>query len=211
MKKIFLILAIILSLACVSCQASAPTQPETIAIEPQETQMRNICELATFDCYYHNVAKYYEKDAKGALWWKKDRKFWIEYSGIVTIGIDVSKVKFNISDDKVFITLPPAEVQGCKVDETTLTDESFVIDVDSAEVEAEHQTAAFKEAQENMEKAAASDNVLLENARSRAKQLLEGYVNNIGNLVGKKYNIIWEYGDDEQPITDEVLSTTTTE
>ena len=164
--------------------------------------MRNICELATFDCYYHNVAKYYEKDATGALLWKKDRKFWIEYSGIVTIGIDVSKVKFNISDDTVSITLPPAQVQSCKVDETTLTEESFIIDAESAGVEAE--------AQENMKKAAANDNVLLENARSRAKQLLEGYVNNIGNLVGKKYTIVWECLDSEQPTTFEVSSPAST-
>lgn len=210
MKKIFLILAAMLSLMCVSCKATEPAQSETIAIKPQETQMRNICELATFDCYYHNVAKYYEKDATGALLWKKDRKFWIEYSGIVTIGIDVSKVKFNISDDTVSITLPPAQVQSCKVDETTLTDESFIIDAESAVVEAEHQTAAFKEAQENMKKAAANDNVLLENARSRAKQLLEGYVNNIGNLVGKKYTIVWECLDSEQPTTSEVSSPAST-
>ncbi len=203
MKKATILLTILLSLMCTACNNSAAPQqsqpqPVTPAIEPQETQMRSICELATFDCYYHNVAKYNEKNAEGVWLWAKDRKFWIEYSGIVTIGIDVSKVKFNINDDTVSITLPPAQVLGCKVDESTLTPESFIIAADSAEVNGEHQTAAFKEAQENMENAASNDAVLLENARTRAKQLLEGYVNNIGNLVNKKYTIVWEYLDSEQ-------------
>lgn len=49
-----------------------------------------ICELSTMDCYYHNVAKYFEKDAqKGFLGiGKKDKRFWIEYSGVVQMGID---------------------------------------------------------------------------------------------------------------------------
>lgn len=41
--------------------------------EPDVTEMRAICELSVMDCYYHNVAKYFEEDAqKGFLGhWKK--------------------------------------------------------------------------------------------------------------------------------------------
>ena len=35
----------------------------------------SVCELATLKCYYHNVAKYFEEDASGALWWKKIESF----------------------------------------------------------------------------------------------------------------------------------------
>lgn len=201
MKKILIAFAMLLLLMCTACSSNEKAQQtavQTIEMTPQKTQMRNICELATFDCYYHNVAKYHEKDAEGMLIWKKDRRFWIEYSGIVTIGIDVSKTDFSISEDTVTITLPSAEVQGCRVDPETLTDEAFIVDSTSAPVEASHQTAAFKDAQAKMEEAAKQDTALLENARQRARQLLEGYVNNVGDIVGKKYKIEWIYPEEDK-------------
>ena len=89
MKKIIsLILASVMAFMCVSC--AAPVEEETLNMEPQVSQMKAICELAVMDCYYHNVAKFTEEDAQGILWWKKDKHFWIEYSGIVKLGIDVS-------------------------------------------------------------------------------------------------------------------------
>ena len=155
--------------------------------------MKSICELATMECYYHNVAKYSEKDATGTLWWKKDRKFWVEYAGVVTIGIDATRLNIEVNEDNVIISIPPAKVLGCKVDQSTLNDESFIIAKDSAKVEAEHQTEAFKEAQLKMQEEASSDAVLLASAQQRAQKLLEDYVNNIGNCIGKSYKIEWIY------------------
>lgn len=162
-------------------------------IAPQESQMKTICELATMDCYYHNVAKYSEDDASGVLWWKKDRKFWIEYAGIVTIGIDVTLVKMSVSGENVTIIIPPAKVLGCKVDEKTLTEDSFIVAKDSAKVEAKHQIEAFKQAQAKMQEEASKDAVLLASAQQRAQKLLEDYINNIGNYIGKNYHIEWIY------------------
>ncbi len=51
------------------------------------------------------------------MFWYKDKKFWIEYGGIVKLGIDVSLVKIDIQDINVTITLPQAKVLSCKVDE----------------------------------------------------------------------------------------------
>ena len=196
MKKfvsIILIAAMCLSLAACS---GAGTNESVKEIEPQASQMKSICELATMQCYYHNVAKYFEKDASGALWWKKDRKFWVEYSGVVTIGIDTSLVTMEIDGDTVTITIPPAKVLGCKVDEKTLTKDSFIVDQNSAAVEAEHQTEAFKEAQAKMREAAENDTALLASAQQRAQKLLEDYVLNIGSSVGKAYKIKWVYIND---------------
>lgn len=191
MKKIIsVILIAVMSLSLTACSNDKETNRE---IEPQASQMKSICELATMKCYYHNVAKYMDDDATGILWWKKDRKFWVEYSGIVTIGIDTSLVKIEVDGENVTITIPPAKVLGCKVDEETLTEDSFIVANDSAKVEAEHQTEAFKEAQAKMQEEASSDTVLLANAQQRAQKLLEDYVNNIGDCVGKKYSIKWVY------------------
>ncbi len=172
-------------------------------IEPQASQARAICELATMQCYYHNVAKYYEEDASGSLWWKKDRKFWIEYAGIVTIGIDTSLVSMEIKEDIVTITIPPTKVLGCKVDDKTLTQDSFIVAQDSAAVKAEHQTEAFKSAQEKMREAAENDTVLLANAQQRAQKLLEDYVQNIGDSIGKSYQIEWVYLDEDKASSEE--------
>lgn len=190
MKKI--ISMILMSIICISLTACT-SEEQVKEITPQASQMKSICELATMECYYHNVAKYSEKDATGTLWWKKDRKFWVEYAGVVTIGIDATRLNIEVNEDNVIISIPPAKVLGCKVDQSTLNDESFIIAKDSAKVEAEHQTEAFKEAQLKMQEEASSDAVLLASAQQRAQKLLEDYVNNIGNCIGKSYKIEWIY------------------
>ena len=166
-------------------------------MEPEVSRMKSICELATMDCYYHNVAKYKEDDADGILWWKKDKNFWIEYAGVVTIGIDASLVNIDVTDDQVTVTMPPAKVLDCKVDEKTLSEDSFIIAKDSADIMAEDQTEAFKVAQSNMEKSASEDSALLANAQQRAQKLIEDYVNNIGDIIGKQYKIKWVYVKDD--------------
>lgn len=203
MKKwIVLILLVMTMTSCFACKKGEVMDVEatdavekTASITPQAAQMKSICELATMQCYYHNVAKYYEKDASGILLWKKDRRFWVEYSGVVTVGIDTSLVSIVVEGENVTITIPPAEVLDCKVDEKTLTEDSFIVAKDSASVEAEHQTKAFKEAQAKMEEAASQDTVLLTNAQQRAQKLLEDYVNNIGDCTGVTYRIQWIYLD----------------
>lgn len=186
-------IAALLMLLCVSCGRQ---ENQKVSVELQEEQMRSICELATMECYYHNVARYNEEDAEGILWWKKDKNFWIEYAGVVEIGIDASLVHIEVEDELVTITIPTAKVLGCRVDETTLSESSFIIAKDSAKVEAQDQTMAFREAQSKMEQAAAQDSTLLESARQRAQKLLEDYVNNIGESIGTQYTIDWIYLED---------------
>lgn len=190
MRKRSIWMAILLMLFCVSC---GKQDSQKVSVELQEEQMKSIFELATMECYYHNVARYNEEDAEGLLWWKKDKNFWIEYAGIVEIGIDASRVNIEVEDELVTITIPEAKVLGCRVDENTLSESSFIIAKDSAKVEAQDQTAAFREAQSKMEQAASQDSTLLESARQRAQKLLEDYVNNIGESIGKQYKIDWIY------------------
>lgn len=198
-KFIALFLTLGLLFICISC---AKTEEQQKTIEPQASQMKSICELATMECYYHNVAKYTKKDAEGILLWKKDKRFWIEYSGIVKIGIDASLVTIEVKKDSVIITIPNAKVLDKKVDAASLTKEAFIVDKNSARLSGEDQTKAFKEAQENMVKAAAKDSGLLASAQQRAQTLLGEYVTNIGNAVGKKYSIEWKYiGADGQDST----------
>lgn len=194
MKKIVLmLLALVLAMTGTACGK----QPPSNDVEPQISQMRSICELAVMDCYYHNVAKYKEEDAEGILWWKKDKHFWIEYSGVVRLGIDASLVTIKVEDTNVTITIPEATVQSCKVDSSSLTEDSYIVAKDSADIDADDETFAFEEAQLRLEENAASDKTLLAQAQQRAQALLEDYVTNIGSAVGKNYSIQWVYLDAE--------------
>ena len=198
MKRISaLLLAIVTALGCTSCKSS-PKEVEKPTMQPELSQMQAICDLAVMDCYYHNVAKYKEEDAAGALWWQKDKHFWIEYSGVVKLGVDVSAVDLEINGTEVTITLPPATVLECKVDSDSLNEDSFIVDKDSAKIEAEDETRAFADAQSDMENKAKNDDVLLTEAQQRAKALLEDYVNNIGEAIGVEYNIQWVYLDNQK-------------
>ena len=110
MKRwIALLTSAVLILSCTACQK----KEQLPKVEPQISQMRSICELAVMECYYHNVAKYQEEDAAGFLLWKKDKHFWIEYSGVVELGIDASRLSMEVSGDEVTITIPAAKVLSC--------------------------------------------------------------------------------------------------
>ncbi len=211
-KKIVLLLVGILSLLCVSCSPAPQEEEPPLEVEPKTDQMKSICDLAVMDCYYHNVAKYYEKDASGTLWWKKDKHFWIEYSGVVTFGIDVSQIDIKLNGTDITISLPPAKILKSEVDSSTLTKDSFIVDKDSAKVEAEDEVKALEEAQKQLEEEAENDIALLNSVRQQVQYLLEDYINNIGDVSGKKYTIHWIDKDktDSPGMTESTESTTST-
>ena len=194
MKKLMCILiSAVLTLSLAAC---SDTEPAPVDMEPKTSQMKAICELAVMDCYYHNVAKYEMKDAEGFLWWTKDKNFWIEYSGVVTIGIDVSRVTVEVDGTKVTISIPAAEVLRYTVDSSSLTEDSYIVAKDSAAIEAEDEIAAFSVAQADLEATASKDTALLASAQQQAQQLLEDSITNIGKATGKSYSIEWIYLDE---------------
>ena len=198
MKKMAaLFLALAMMFSCTAC--SLPKQEEPVNMKPEAAQMKAICELAVMECYYHNVAKYYKEDVarEFLVFGSKDKHFWIEYSGVVQFGIDVSLVSIEVEDTQVTITLPEAKVLGCKVDSSSITEDSFIVDKKSAAVEAADEVEAFGEAQRQLEETAAQDKALLASAQQRAQSLLEEYITNIGDVTGKRYSIQWIYADAE--------------
>lgn len=200
-RIIVLFLTIILSFSFASCTKAETSLPQG---QVSQVQMKAICELATIKCYYHNVAKYREEDATGMLLWKKDKHFWVEYSGTVKVGIDASLLVVEVKENSVTITIPEAKVLGADVDKTSLTEESFIVDKKSADISADDQTRVFSEAQANMVSTASKDTALLANAQQTAKKLLEEYIANIGKAVEKEYSVEWI-----TPVKDGVSPTTT--
>lgn len=209
MKKILcLFLSAILVLSLCGCKSS---QEDLSNLTPRQAQMRSICELAVMECYYHNVAKYFEEDAESILWMKKDKHFWIEYSGIVKLGLDISQVYMDIDGTDITITIPDAQVLSCKVDSESLTPDSYIIDKNSAKIEAADEIRAFESAQHALEQTASNDTLLLLQAQQRAQSLLADYVTNIGNAVGITYTIHWKYSGQDNVAATSVPATASQE
>ena len=194
MKRLSLLIAVVSFIGMLSgCSGS----PKPAAEEPDIMQIRSICNLATLECYYHNVAKSIKEAGSGiSRWGEKDRKFWIEYTGSAKIGIDMSKVSMKIEGENITISMPNAKLLSIDIEE--LTQDSYIISDDGwneNKITAEDQTAAINDAQATMKKSVESNNALLLNAQNRAKNLIENYINKMGELSCVSYTIQWEYED----------------
>lgn len=164
---------------------------------PDLSQIRSICELATLECYYHNVAKSVQEKGSGLSHIGEiDRQFWIEYSGVAKLGVDMSKVTMEIEGSTIFITIPKAEVLG-------LSDYSFAPDnyisaddgINKNPITAENQTKAIAQADEDIRQLFAGNDALLMRAQNRARLLIENYINQLNEISGTKYRIEWIYED----------------
>lgn len=190
MKKIIsLLLTVSLGLAALSACGKEPPKPP----EADFSGIASVCELATLKCYYHNVAKA-EKPASGLLsvLGTGYKKIWTEYSGVVELGIDVNQVKVEkpTPEGVVKITIPQAKLLNIDLDTDSmappLTDRGLFTSITK-----EEETEALAAAQENMEKTARENTALLAQARERAKELIEGYVKNVGAQIGKEFKVEW--------------------
>lgn len=192
MKKIIAVISMCVMMMC-SLSACGLKQKDT-SVEKviNITQMKAICELATLECYYHNVAKVSKE--KDVLWWDTKAELWIEYSGIVKVGVDISDLDLEVNGEVVNITMPKAAVLSCEVDETKLNKDSYIMireGLGAEKITADDQTLAFQTAQDSMREAAETDEELISQAQQRAEDLLESYINNVGDILGKRYTISW--------------------
>ena len=192
MKKIIAVISMCVMMMC-SLSACGLKQKDT-SVEKviNITQMKAICELATLECYYHNVAKVSKE--KDVLWWNTKAELWIEYSGIVKVGVDISDLDLEVNGEVVTITMPKAAVLSSEVDETKLNKDSYIMireGLGAEKITADDQTLAFQTAQDSMREAAETDEELISQAQQRAEDLLESYINNVGDILGKKYTISW--------------------
>lgn len=207
MKKRLILVAAVIGALVSGCQVKQTEEPK---MQLSKQKMTSICELATLKCYYHNVASYYEKDAEGTLFWKKDKHFWIEYDGYVEAGIDGTKLSLVVDDSAgvVTITIPEATIlTDPQVDSQSLTSDSYYVDSTSAAITQEDETKAFKKAQEALREQAEGDTTLLSQAQANAQTVLQKYVDSVGEQLGKKYDVVFKM-EDNSPIMETTVSTT---
>lgn len=163
---------------------------------PQLDKVKMICELATLECRYHNVAKSVKEAGTGlSHFGEKERIFWIEYTGIAEISFKIEDLKMEQEGTNITITLPAPQV-SCRVDSDSWTPDSYVISDDQwiqkNPITAEDQTQAVYEAQMAMEENIRNNSSLLNTAKLQAKELIENYIAQIGEATGVTYTISWE-------------------
>lgn len=175
-------------------QASAnPAQMQS----PDISQIRSICELATLECYYHNVAISTKEKGSGLPHiGEKEREFWIEYSGVAKLGINISKVSMKMDGKQIVITVPKAELLS--LSDYSFSADSYISEDDGLNknpITSENQTEAVKAAQEDIKQKFAKDDAMLIRAQDRAKNLIENYINQLAKISKTSYQIKWTYED----------------
>ena len=172
------------------------SDPDETAAESQISgaSITRICELATLDCYYHNVTEW--KYSGNAL--DPSKKIWMEYEGFVRVGIQGDQVKVSAPDKDgvVTVTMPPARILQKDLDEDT------IFEIDSgyrylgfvpiyAEVTADNRRDALAKAQSEMEAAASRNNKVLIEAQERAKMIIRKNIVALGEMSGKHYTVVF--------------------
>lgn len=189
MKNTKFTCVILITLLSINCLFGCGSQKQ----KPDFSSIKSVCELSTLKCYYHNVATY-EKNAHGLLkvFGSGYKKIWIEYSGIVNLGIDINKVDISEPDTNNVITIkiPDAEVQSTSLDKSTLSEPLTDKGV-FTKITTEEKTEALSSAQQNMKESAQKDTSLLAQAKEHAKLILQGYINNLGEEFNDEYTIKW--------------------
>ena len=161
--------------------------------EPDFSGCKDIAELATVECYYHNVAEI-KNDGTSYLFGALNvgyKKAWFEYRGSVKLGIDASSIEISQPDESgvVKVTLPEVKVIGppeVDVDSITqLVSNTGLL----TSITAKEETKALADAQANMLNTAQKDETLKRQARDRACILIEQYIVNVGDAMGVKYTV----------------------
>lgn len=104
----------------------------------------------------------------------------------------------ELSGKHVTISIPKAELLYCKVDSTSLDENAYIVDKDSATITAEDSKAILTQAQQDLQAEATDYKPLLTLAQQQAQQLMEDYVKNIVSATGsdaEQYTIEWVYLD----------------
>lgn len=203
-KLLYIIIAVLLVSTVSGCSSSTiatteqdiqNTENKTKAYE-QLQQINTECKLATLECRYNNVAK--SKKAKGKGFFhigEKDREFWIEYKGVMYLGVDVNDIQISVNETDVLVYIPEAEqVMFPDIDQNYLNGKSYVLSKDGFnqnKISAADQFKAISEAQDNMKNMNENNKGLYVAAKNIAKKQISDYIDNVGANFGITYNIHW--------------------
>ena len=166
-------------------------ETETTVREISKPNIQKLCELTTLECYYHNVSDW-SQSAYG-LFGYGAKKVWIEYDGVVRVGIKAGQIKISDPDenDVITVTMPEATILDKDLDERSIKEISSDTPVlfFNDEVNTEDRKKALANAQEDMEASAAKNDMILGEAQERAKKIIERNIVALGEAGGKHYTV----------------------
>lgn len=176
--KIGMICGIILMLAAVFigfqiCSMLYKNEQPQITTSYITGKIDSVSELTTADLAYQGIVMY----SDGTVPLLTQKSFAMTYTAHIHAGIDISRIKVEISDNQVVITIPDAQIQSVDVDSNSIkfyderyalfnwTDKEDVVEAISA---AEKDAAANANVEELISKANEQTAALLENILSDA-------------------------------------------
>lgn len=195
MKKIWKIVVIVIAFLCITgCNKN---NEKLIAENLEKIDLTG--DLVTYEAYYHNVVEYEQEKGTGITHiLEKDRKMFIEYTGTIKLGIDMSKVDVKVKGKEIDVYIPKATIIGePNIDKDTFKKENFIQSKDGInknKITADDAEEAFRKAQNNIKKEAMENDKILALAQKRAKVILENNIKAVINLNSSQYEINWEYG-----------------
>ena len=147
-----------------------------------------ISELTTVECRYHNVAV---RDNEGNFLGVGKQYVWFEYDVIVSVGIDINDVQIQepTADGVVKIYLPPAKILGAKEDKSTISKPVCELGA-FTELTADEERQIINEGIQKLKNDAKTQEIIYQ-AHNSAKDTIEQYVINMGELIGKEYTVEW--------------------
>ncbi len=92
--------------------SSTPTIDKKILVE----SISEVSELTTAELSYNGVIRYEE----GRIPLITKKAFFMTYHADVRAGVDASKIKMDISDTKVIVTIPKVDIQDIRIDEESI-------------------------------------------------------------------------------------------
>ncbi len=214
-KKTLLISTLLLSLFLSACgdvkeedwdarngsneSASANSASQNSAeseLVPDLAQVRAIASLSSLKCIYHNVAYGTQEAGSGISHiGEKPRNFMQEYDCEVEISYNVKNIVMTQNGSEIRIRLPEPDISSRKIPES-IDRYSYVEEPDQwiqqNPITADTINEAVNEADRQMEEDIRNNSSLLATAEGQAKQLIENYIHQIGNLTNVEYTIIWE-------------------
>ena len=118
----------------------------------------------------------------------------VDYTGIVSMAVDVAKITISQPDENGVITvkMPKEVIVGeADIDEESIS-EPLIDKGWFTKITTEERKAALIDSQSKMLEKAKADKSMQNQARERAKLLLEEYIKNVGTALGKEYTVKWE-------------------
>lgn len=205
-KLLFAVLAIDIVLSGLLLILKSELKMTPLDHQISEFNIKRICDLATLDCFYHNVAEG-SKPANSIGYGAK--KLWIEYDGVVRVGVKADQIKISDPDKDgiVTVTIPEAVILDKDLDEKSMRE----IDSSSPmwgfipiydDVNTEDRKSALVDAQEDMVKIASQNSTIMDEARERAKKIIEKNIVAMGEASNKEYKVKFVAASEFNSITE---------